>query len=67
VARGAAEPKRIPDAHSSALFGPGVIEPTNVKPASPSSSLIVRSVSWDASRTAVDNNRRGADALSAWR
>src|SRR6266508_2998885 len=47
-------------AQSSVLFGPGVIEPTNAKPTSPSSSLISRAASLDTPCTAVDNGRQGA-------
>jgi AraC-like DNA-binding protein len=38
-------PKRIPEPSSSALFGPGVIEPTSAKAASASSWLTARAVS----------------------
>lgn len=44
-------PNRIPEARSSELFGPGVIEPTNANPTSPSSSFIM---------TAVDDGGQGA-------
>src|SRR5215218_5489363 len=48
-------PKRLPEASSSELFGPGVIEPTSANPASPSSWLMPPVASSDRSCPEVDN------------
>src|SRR5215218_6420355 len=42
-------PNRIPEASSRELFGPGVMEPTNANPASPSSSFISPAAWWTGS------------------
>src|ERR687890_138306 len=50
-------PKRLPEASSSELFGPGVMEPTSANPASPSSWFIPPAASSDWSCPEVDNGR----------
>src|SRR4029453_2699338 len=48
-------PKRLPQASSSGVFPPGVIDPTSATPSSPSSWLISPTPAWDASCPEVDN------------
>jgi AraC-like DNA-binding protein len=52
-------PKRLPEASSSELFGPGVMDPTSANPASPSSWLIAATAGSVAACPQVDNGRPG--------